>query len=283
MKIALAQYPIKWHSSVDSWKQSVKSWVQEAVLAGSKVLLFPEYGSMELVSLMDESIRSDLRAQVRAMTEFKSQFIELYQNLAMEFQVVIVAPSLPLDVAEFDKPVNRVFVFKADGSMDYQDKEHMTRFEDEQWGVGSGGPRLMTFDVDDVRFGINICFDVEFPFAAHELAKKGVHVLLAPSCTETMRGMNRVHVGARARAMENQYFVAVAQTVGEAPWSLAVDFNTGQAACFTTCDDGFPEDGVLVSGLLNQAQWVYAEIDIRLIEQVRNQGHVFNYKNMLQH
>lgn len=39
----------------------------------------------------------------------------------------------------------------------------MTRFEDEEWKVSSPDQRkLNVFDVDGVKVGISICFDVEF-------------------------------------------------------------------------------------------------------------------------
>ena len=69
--------------------------------------------------------------------------------------------------------------------------------------------------------GIAICYDIEFPLIAHAMARAGAELILAPSCTDTIAGANRVHVGARARALENQVYVAVAPTVGQAPWSPA--------------------------------------------------------------
>lgn len=280
MKIALAQYPISKHLSLTSWKDHTGRWVAEAVSQKAQMLVFPEYGSMELVSLLPAETQKSLPLQIEDLQMILPEFLVTFSELAKKHQVAILAPSYPAIDGRFKKPVNRAFFFYPDGRFDFQDKTYMTRFEDEIWGVGSGFPDQKVFKVFDVNFGISICFDVEFPFGAQELAKKGVQVLLAPSCTETLKGMNRVHVGARARALENQFYVAVAQTVGEALWSEAVDVNTGQAACFSTCDVGYPDDGVLVLGKLNEPGWTYCELDLSKIEHVRTQGHVFNFKNM---
>lgn len=94
-----------------------------------------------------------------------------------------------------------------------------------------------------------------------------------------MRGLHRVHVGARARALENQCYVVVSQTIGDAPWSLCVDKNQGIAAVFGPPDLGFPEDGIVAQGELNKPSWVYADIDLKKIEEVRTKGAVFNYKH----
>lgn len=283
MKIALAQYPITKHKSLKDWKTHTQEWVETAAKNSAQVLVFPEYGSMELVSLLPAEAQKSLPLQIQDLQLLLREFLITFSDLAQKHQIAILAPSYPAIDERFKKPVNRAFFFYPDGRFDFQDKIHMTRFEDETWGVGPGFLEQKVFKAFGVAFGVSICFDVEFPFAALELAGKGVQVLLAPSCTETVMGMNRVHVGARARALENQFYVAVAQTVGNAPWSEAVDINTGQAACFSTCDLGFPDDGILAMGSLNEPTWIYCDLDLSKIEKVRNSGQVFNFKNMKTH
>lgn len=280
MKLALAQYPITQHTSIEAWRLHVRDWVLKAVFEKANVLVFPEYGSLELVSFFSSEIQKSLSLQIIEMQKYLKSFTEHYQNLAKEFNVAILAPSIPVQDPRFQKPVNRAFFFFPDGRIEHQDKTYMTRFENESWGIGPGEKNQKTFEAFGCRFGVNICFDVEFPFSAMELAKNGVQVLLAPSCTETLNGMNRVHIGARARALENQFYVAVSQTVGTASWSEAVDINTGQAALYSTCDIGFPDDGTLISGKINEPVWIYFEPDLSLIEKVRTEGQVFNFKNM---
>ena len=58
----------------------------------------------------------------------------------------------------------------------------------------------------------------------------GAWLILVPSCTDTVAGYERVRLAAAARAMENQCFVAMAPTVGAAPWSGALDVNRGAGA-----------------------------------------------------
>lgn len=282
LKIAAAQYPITKHASWEAWEAHTRRWIAEAVAAKAQVLVFPEYGSMELVSLLADDVQARLKAQVAELEKFRAKFIALFQGEAVKAQIAILAPSLPITEAD-GRVVNRAYFFTSDGKYDFQDKEHMTRFEDEDWGVVAGARDYRVFTAFGAKFGVNVCFDVEFPHAAHELAKKGAQVLLAPSCTESAKGMHRVHVGARARALENQYYVVVAQTVGEATWSQAVDLNTGRAAVYSTCDKGFPDDGVLAIGELNRPCWVFAELDLALIEEVRENGQVFNFRNMKKH
>lgn len=275
VQIALSQYPLSPLSDFQEWVEKQRQWVATAVSKGSQVLVFPEYGSLELASLLPKG--TSLQQQIVEMQSFLPNFLSTFQELSLKNQVAILAPSFPVRDLRFVKPVNRAYFFYPDGTFQYQDKQSLTRFEDEDWGVGPGDSTLRVFTAFGIKFGVSICFDVEFPQKPHSLAKNGVQVLLAPSCTETLQGLNRVHIGARARALENQFFVGVSQTVGEAPWSEAIDYNTGQSALYTPCDKGFADDGVLVRGELQQAGWVYASCEVDLIENVRKEGAVFNF------
>lgn len=280
LKIAAAQYSLDPHNSLEDFKINVEKWVKEASDNKARLLVFPEYGSIELVSLLSEEVQKDLAQQLSDIQNFRDEFIQLYVELAKKYDVYIIAPSFPwLETPDFF--VNRAFLINPNGLYSYQDKQMMTRFEDEHWKVSTPKEKVLnSFDVDGVKVGISICFDVEFPDFARELAAEGVEVLVAPSCTEGFAGMNRIHVGARARALENQFYVVVSQTVGMVYYSEAIDKNTGMAAIYSTCDLGFPDDGIIVQGTVNTPQWVYGEINTKLVEDVRKNGHVFNFQKI---
>ena len=173
---------------------------------------------------------------------------------------------------------NRCWLVEPDGRVRHQDKLQMTRFENETWHI-TRGEELRVFDTALGRLGICVCYDIEFPLFARRLAEAGVGIVLVPSCTDTTAGWHRVRIGARARALENQFFVVQSPTVGSAPWSAAVDENTGAAAVFTPVDRGFPADGVLAEGALDAPQWVYADLDTAASASVRREGQVFNFRD----
>jgi len=274
---ASAQYPISEHADFAAWKKHTSQWIAEAVSSNADVLVFPEYGSMELVSIFSSEIRSDIRKQVLEMQVLLDDFCEVFSEAAIRHKIIIVAPSFPVQIDK--KIVNRVFVFSAKGLCGYQDKFFMTRFENEEWGIQSGEKRLTLFEASWGSFGIQICYDVEFGVGSQLLCAAGASVIIAPSCTETIRGATRVHVGARARAMENQAYVVVSQTVGNALWSPTVDINYGYAAVYATPDKGLPEEGILNQMPPQLEGWLIEEPDFSLIEEVRRDGQVFNFKD----
>ena len=278
IRVAVAQYPIAQHADLAAWERYVAAWVQEALSLEAQVIVFPEYGSLELVSLMAPEVQADVRAQVRALEEYRAAFCATYAAQAIAYGLVIVAPSIP--VIEGGKMLNRAYVFGPNGLAGYQDKFFMTRFEDEEWGIQSAPKVLSLFEAEWGSFGVQICYDIEFPLGAQLLCAAGADLILVPSCTETIRGCTRVHVGARARALENQAFVAVSQTVGEALWNPAVDLNHGILGIYCPPDKGLPEEGVLATHAQQQPGYLCQTLDFDLTRAVRADGQVFNYRDL---
>jgi predicted amidohydrolase len=102
-----------------------------------------------------------------------------------------------------------------------------------------------------------------------------MQLLLVPSCTDTEAGATRVRVGCLARALENRCFVAQSVTAGEAPWSPALDANTGEAAVYAPMDAGLPADGVLAM-TRGDERWAVAELDFAALEASRARAQVAN-------
>jgi len=282
VKIAAAQYDIGFFENWGNYRQKVERWVGEAADQGAKILLFPEYGSMELASLFGQAIYSSLSKQLEAMQSLLDDYIGLYRELAQKHRCYIQSGTFPVRI-DGEIYHNRAYLFMPNGDFDYQDKLMMTRFENEQWLINRG-LELKCFDTEYGRIAINVCYDSEFPVLARKQVEAGANLILVPSCTDTLAGYHRVRIGCQARALENQCYVVQSPTVGLAPWSEAVDVNIGAAAIYTPVDRGFPDNGVLAIGELNASQWVFAEIDLDGIARVRENGQVFNYRDWpLQH
>lgn len=275
--VAAAQYDIGFFGQWDDYAQKIERWVRDAAESDAQLLVFPEYGSMELASLFGEAVYRDLERQIHAMQDVYRDVQDLHGRLAREHDVLILGASFPVRQPD-GRFHNRATLFGPDGILGFQDKLIMTRFENEQWHI-SAGQGLGVIPTDLGTFGINICYDAEFPLIARQQVQAGADVILVPSCTDTQAGFYRVRVGCQARALENQCFVVQSSTVGEASWSEAVDVNTGRASVYTPIDYGFPDDGVLAQGEEGKAAWVYAEIDPAKAREIRSSGQVFNYRD----
>jgi hypothetical protein len=70
-------------------------------------------------------------------------------------------------------------------------------------------------------------------------------------------------------------FVVRAVTAGAAPWSPALDANTGEAAIHAPMDRGLPADGVLAQTRDDQ-DWAVAELDFAALDDASSQPQVAN-------
>lgn len=277
VKIAAAQYEIGFFQHWDDFGQKLESWVAGAAAQGAKLLVFPEYASMELTSLFGSDVYSDLGKQLLALQDLYQPVMELHRELARRHDLMILAASFPVQQPDGSYR-NRATLFGPGGVLGFQDKLMMTRFESEQWLI-SAGQQIQVIATDIGKIAINICYDSEFPLIAHQQVKAGADLILVPSCTDTLAGFHRVRVGCQARALENQCYVVQAPTAGEAPWSSAVDVNTGVASVYTPIDHGFPANGILAEGEPNKCQWLFAELDLTKPAEIRKSGQVLNYRD----
>ncbi len=272
MKVATAAYDLDWLDSWAQYEDKLNRWVTEAAGQGAELLVFPEYGAMELSTLDGADVAGDLERSIRAVSDRMADAQALHQRLARDYGTYILGASAPV-VDGPGRPVNRAALYAPDGQQDHQDKQIMTRFEREAWDIAPGGP-LKLFDTKLGKIGVLICYDSEFPLLGRALSE--ADLILVPSCTEALSGYWRVRIGAMARALENQCVTVMASLVGSNEWSEAVDMNTGTGGIFGPPDKGFPGTGVLAEGQLNQPGWTYADIDLSAIAEVRADGHVLN-------
>ena len=80
VKIATAQYDISFLENWQAYQQKIERWVAEATAQDAKILLFPEYFSMELASLFGQEIYSSLSKQLAAMQSLHDDFIGAVQE-----------------------------------------------------------------------------------------------------------------------------------------------------------------------------------------------------------
>ncbi len=275
--IAAAQYPIDRLADWQAYQAKLTRWVEEAADGGAALAVFPEYGAMELASL-DPATMGDLGGCLASVSALVPRVDALHAALSARLNLHIVAASAPCALPG-GRYVNRARLFAPNGKMGIQDKLIMTRFEREEWGVsGTGGP-LRLFQTSLGKISINICYDSEFPLLSRALSEAGMELLLVPSCTETERGYWRVRLGAQARALEGQCYAVHSPTVGSAEWSPAVDANRGAAAVYGPPDRGFPASGVVAIGEMDQAQWLFAEVDLTRVADLRAAGTVLNTRD----
>jgi predicted amidohydrolase len=98
------------------------------------------------------------------------------------------------------------------------------------------GDEAVVARLEDWVIGLTVCYDVRFPELYRILALEGAELVTVPAHFTTPTGKDHWHVLLRARAIENQCYVAAAAQVGETlpgkpsygrsliadPWGLVV-------------------------------------------------------------
>lgn len=273
IRVASAAWPIDRHPDWASYAAKLEAWVTEAAGNGARLLVFPEYGNMELASLLDPAVAVDAAAQVAPLAAMADEAARLHALLAQRHGVHILAGSM-VERDERGLIVNRARLFGPEGGAGFQDKLILTMWERTHWTIAPGEPQVTLFDLGIAKVGVIICYDCEFPAAAQALSAAGADILLIPSCTDSLAGYWRVRVGAMARALETQCFTIQSPTVGAAPWSAVVDINVGAAGVFAPPDLGMPADGIIALGELDVPGWTYADIDLEALAELRRNGAV---------
>ena len=273
MKIATAAYELSWLESWDAYVAKIEAWVAEAAADGADLLVFPEYGAMELAGLEGETAAGTAQGSIDAVGKWLPAMEDLFGRLARLYGVFIVSPSAPM--REDQRVVNRAGLFAPDGGVGWQDKQIMTRFERDEWRIAPGGP-LQVFETALGKIGILICYDSEFPLLGKALADAGADLIVVPSCTEALAGYWRVRIGSMARALELQCVTVMSSLVGKEPRLYAVEENTGAGGIFGPPDLGFPACGVIAVGTHDAPGWTMAEVDLQTVADVRADGGVLN-------
>jgi predicted amidohydrolase len=274
MKVAAAAYPLDDRiESWDAWEAKLSTWM---AATDADLLVFPEYGAMELALLAGKDTARDPRRAVAAVARLAPQADEIVAGLARRFARHVLAGSGPVSTPQ--GLVNRARLFAPSGATAYQDKQILTPWEREWLGMIPGQP-LRAIETALGTLGILVCYDSEFPLLGRALVDAGAEVLLVPACTDGLAGHTRVAIGARARALENQCFAVHAPTVGTADWCPVIDENHGAAAIYGPPDPITGATGILAEGAFDAPGWITAELDLAAAERARAEGETRNRRH----
>jgi predicted amidohydrolase len=272
--VAAAQYNLDPLENITAYSAKITRWVEDAVGRGAQILVFPEYGAMELCTIGHKG--RDLELSKIAVSDFYDEITTLHQSLAKKHSVTIIAGSAP-DV-KAGRTCNTAQVFGPNGAIECFTKIMPTPGEREVWDI-RGGRELKVFDIGKVKFGLLICYDIEFPLLSRALAEAGAEIIFAPSDTETEWGYHRVRTGAMARALENQVYTVQAPLIGAAPFCEFTNTHYGAAGIFAPSDKGFPAGGVIALGEANVPGWTITTLDLDAMQALRQGGSVQTYKH----
>jgi predicted amidohydrolase len=249
LKVSIASFGTRRYPTLAAFGQHVRDLVLDAKQSGSTAILLPELTCIGLLWIDPAAEAVDNKGVAdfyrRVLTPMLSDYCRILSEIAEQSDITIIGASFWHEEDGIGR--NSAFVFRPSGETLRQDKLHMTRAE--RAIKTSGGDALMPFELNGVKCGLFVCYDVQYPELTQYLVKQGIEVLFVPSLTDA-RGTWRVWHSAHARALENQLYVCVSTLVG--PLDIPVDYQTtASGRAFVACpiDNRFKvEDGTYAVG-----------------------------------
>ncbi|MFE0505911.1 nitrilase-related carbon-nitrogen hydrolase [Peribacillus butanolivorans] len=189
--------------------------------------------------------------------------IEFLQSLAKKFNVNLVGGSIA--VLEGKDIFNRAVIVNRMGEIVHTyDKMHLVPMLDEPKFLTGGHNQVEVFELEGVKMGVIICYDLRFPEIIRDLALQGIQVLHIvaewPLARET-----HWNTLLRARAIENQMYVVASNVAGT---KLGVEF----AGCSQIVDPW----GDIVQKLDQEVGELKATLNLETVPQVRKDVPIFS-------
>lgn len=204
MKVALAQ--MNSSSLIEQNMEIILGFIQEASSEKARLLVLPEN-----CFCMDRYV------------EQKSQYQEIFldgtvqttvANWAKEYKIWVVIGAFPIINDVTNKPHSRMLVYNDLGELCcFYDKIHLFDVQvsaDEFYNESdtyNAGSDYKIFEIDGVKFGCSICYDVRFPELYRYYALEGVDAFLIPAAFTYETGLKHWHTLLRSRAIENLSYV----------------------------------------------------------------------------
>ena len=130
---------------------------------------------------------------------------------AKKFSVNIIGGSVIVESG--GKIFNRCHVANRRGELvAVYDKTHLFSFAHED-DVFTAGDKISVVELDGVKCGLAICYDLRFPEFVRKIALTGAEIIFIPAAWSLKRLMPR-QILTKARAIENQIFVVFANSSG---------------------------------------------------------------------
>jgi predicted amidohydrolase len=150
------------------------------------------------------------------------------------------------------------------GRFFHQDKIHLTPWETEF----SGDAPMHVWHFRGLRVAVVICLDVEIPEISAALRGSDLDLMLVPSATESMNGLERVGRCADARAVELGCHVGVCHLTGRTDSKL-IDENLGRLAMFSPSQSAFTSDRRVSEVFQSGFHHMSATLDIAALRRNR--------------
>jgi omega-amidase len=184
--------------------------------------------------------------------------LDMISELSAKYEVNIIAGSFA-DMGKDGGIRNTSYITDRKGNIvSKYEKIHLFKLMGEDTSL-KPGKKYCTFELDGVKCGLIICYDLRFPELIRTLALEGIKVLFVPAEWPARRIMHWTTL-LKARAIENQIFVVAANRAGKSDSDVFV----GGSAVIDPWGEAYIEADF-------NEQIITAELELGKVEEIRSQ------------
>jgi predicted amidohydrolase len=222
------------HSFLEAsdFAKKVISEVETAWASGADLVLLPEFTWMALEACIQQQEPPGFLNLRKVAQLFEEECWPILQEKLTRADKAVILGTTPT-IHSTSEIRNRAWIM-SEGRWLFQDKLHLTPWE----SAFAPGQEMLVWTFRDLRCAVIICLDIEVPELSARLRDVGLDLVLCPSATETILGVERVNRCASARAVELGCYVAVSHLTGQAKSEL-IDENIGLAALYCPSQAAF--------------------------------------------
>jgi deaminated glutathione amidase len=199
---------------VDANLADISQRLDKADLTRTDILILPE--------MFIQFGETERARQYRESADFNGRAGQCIRDWARQYNIWIVAGTVPVLDSAAEKPYARCVVIDSAGELVvHYDKIHLFdatvsdaqgRYrESDSYGAGQ---QPIVFDSPWGKLGLAVCYDLRFPELFRALNDQGAQLVLVPSAFTAKTGAAHWEVLCRARAIENGYFLVAVNQCG---------------------------------------------------------------------
>ncbi len=259
MKIALAQMKIS--QDIEENVEKTLLLMEEAAKEGGEVICFPEVQFYPFFPQFEKQNVKDYEIGI------EDRIVKLLQEKCKELNILAI-PNFYL--REGDRKFDASVVIDTKGEiLGVSKMVHIVRtesyYEKDYYSPSDGGFKVYNTPVGNI--GIVICFDRHFPESIRTCVLHEADIIVIPTANTKGENLEMFEWELRVQAMQNSVFIAMCNRVG---LEGGMDF----------CGESIIVDpnGEVIKKSNDQEQIVYADLDIGLASNIRNQKPFFRLR-----
>lgn len=237
---------------------------------GSKLVVFPEH--------FDWAGGTAAEKVAAGEVERDGPAYRMCQKLAQDLEIYVHSGSFYEATPQGDRVYNTSVVFDPQGRelgryrkihlFDIHTPDGLRYGESDAVAPGSS---TTVVEIEGLKFGLAICYDLRFPELFQQLARDGADVLVLPAAFTLQTGKDHWEVLCRARAIENQCYFLAAGQFGPYEHEEGKRFTYGHSL---VCDPW----GHVIAKASDTVGFVSAHLDAQRIADTRKQIPLASHK-----